>query len=100
MKELPDELKDFIENTTWTFAKTYAATWPHEYVVHEKVDNELFLKLADHIDTFGYESHFYKTKQVYFDYNGFTYWHMGNIVNRCAESDTYHRREKEGRLPK
>jgi hypothetical protein len=100
MKELSKELKEFIENSKWTFAKTYAATWPHEYIVKEKVDNELFLKLADHIDTFGYESYFYKMKQVYFDYSGFTYWHMENIINRCAEADTYHRREKDGRLPK
>jgi len=100
MKELSDELKEFIENSTWTFAKTYAATWPHEYIVQEKVDNELFVKLADHIDTFGYESHFYKMKQVYFDYNGFTYWYMKNIINRCVETDTYHRREKDRRLPK
>lgn len=28
-----------------------------------------------------------------------TYWHMGNIINRCPERDTYHRREKDGRLP-
>jgi hypothetical protein len=100
MKELSEEIKRFIENSIWTFAKTYAATWPHEYIVQKKVDNELFLKLADHIDTFGYESHFYNMKQVYFDYNGFTYWHMGNIINRCVEADTYHRREKDGRLPK
>jgi hypothetical protein len=24
---------------------------------------------------------------------------MGNIINRCDEHDTYHRREKDGRLP-
>jgi hypothetical protein len=100
MKELSDELKKFIEDTRWTFAKTYAATWPHEYIVQEKVDNESFLKLAEHIDKFGYESNFYKTKQIYFDYDGRTYWHMGNIINRCAEADTYQRREKDGRLPK
>ena len=100
MKELSDDLKRFIENSTWTFAKTYATTWPHEYIVQEKVDHDLFLKLADHIDAFGYESHFYKRKQVYFDYDGYTYWHLENIINRCLEADTYHRREKEGRLPK
>ncbi len=42
MTVLPDKLKFFIENTTWTFAKTYAKTWPHEYIVQEKVDNDLF----------------------------------------------------------
>ena len=98
MFEPSEEIRHFIANSKWIFAKTYATTWPHEYLVQERVDNDLFLKLAALIDSSGYESHFYKTKQVYFDYNGFTYWHMGNIINRCAESDTYHRREKDGRL--
>lgn len=100
MRELSDELIEFIGKEKWTFAKTYAATWPHEYIVQEKVDSGLFVKLAEHIDQNGYESHFYRTKQVYFDYDGNTYWHMGNIINRCVEADTYHRREKDGRLPK
>jgi hypothetical protein len=29
-----------------------------------------------------------------------TYWHMGIIINRCVEADTYHRRKQDGRLPK
>ena len=46
--ELSEDLKKFIENQNWIFAKTYAKTWPHEYIVQEKVDNDLFLKLANH----------------------------------------------------
>jgi hypothetical protein len=97
--QLPENIKHFIERTTWTFAKTYAKTWPHEYIVQEKVDNELFIQLANLIDRDGYVSHFYKTTVTYYDYDGRTYWHMGNIINRCDELDTYHRREKDGRLP-
>lgn len=67
--------------------------------MQEKVDNKLYLELANHIDKLGYEDYFYKTKQIYFDYNGCTYWHMENIINRCESADTYHQREKEGRLP-
>ena len=96
---LPDELKTFIENSTWTFAKTYADTYPHEYIVQERVDNALFLKLAAHIDTCGYQEHFYKKAVIYFDYKGYTYWHMENIINRCVLADTYHRRKQDGRLP-
>ena len=29
----PDDLREFVASTGWTFAKTYAATWPHEDVV-------------------------------------------------------------------
>lgn len=99
-KELSKELIKFIKNSTWIFAKTYAKTWPHEYIVQEKVDNDLFLKLANHIDTFGYEDYFHKTRQIYLGYKGYTYWHMGNIINRCLNKDTYHQRKKDDRLPK
>jgi len=96
---LPNDLKKFIEKQKWIFAKTYAKTWPHEYIVQQKVDNEKYLNLAAYIDAQGYESNFYNTKQIYFDYNGFTYWHMENIINRCVYKDTYHQREIDGRLP-
>ena len=99
MNQFPEQLMKFIEDSDWIFAKTYATTWLHEYIVQEQVDGELFLALAHHIDTFCYESHFYKTKQVYYDYDGYSYWHMDNIINRCPKEDTYHRREKDGRLP-
>jgi hypothetical protein len=98
-KHLPEHLGQFIEQTPWTFAKTYARKWPHEYIVREKVDQVLFDELAAHIDKHGYESNFYDRKQIYFDHEGQTYWHMGNIINRCHAGETYHRRAKEGRLP-
>lgn len=99
MCDFTDRLKQFIAGSTWIFAKTYAETWPHEYIVQERVDNASFLELAAHIDTHGYESEFYSTRQIYFDFNGDTYWHMGNIINRCPESETYRRRKAEGRMP-
>ena len=100
MEELKDTTKSFIEQSTWVFAKTYAETWPHEYIVQEKVDNDSFLKLAEHIDKFGHKEFFYKKQMIYFTYGIHTYWHMGNIINRCLNNETYQQREKEGRLPK
>ena len=99
MAMLSEEAKRFIKNTSWTFAKTYAKTWPHEYIVQEKVDNALFLNLAEHINRFGHEEYFYTKQMTYFDYDGYVYWHMENIINRCLDSETYWVREKEGRLP-
>jgi hypothetical protein len=91
----------FIEGLiNGTFAKTYANTWPHHYIVQEKVDNKMFSELAEFIDNFGHLEFFYKTRQKYIDYNGYTYWHMGNIINRCIEKDTFHRRKIDGQLPK
>ena len=97
--ELSEKIMTFIANQDWIFAKTYADTWPHEYIVKERVDNELFLELANHIDQFGYEDYFYEMKQKYFKYNEFTYWHMDNIINRCLEKDTYRYRIAAGNLP-
>ena len=97
--EFPTDVKIFIEECVWTFAKTYASTWPHEYIVQEQVDNGLFIKLAKHIDSYGHKKYFYSTQMIYFDYDGKTYWHMENIINRCDENETYERREQEGRLP-
>ena len=99
MTSLPEELKRFITGQTWTFAKTYADTYPHEYIVEERVDAELYAKLANHIDTYGYAENFYNKPVIYFDYDGYAYWHMENIINRCVVADTYHRRKQAGRLP-
>ena len=97
--KISENLKEFISEQDWIFAKTYAETWPHEYIVQERVENDMFLKLANYIDKYGYEDYFYNTKQIYFDYNGFTYWNMDNIINRCRKEETYSNRKKENRLP-
>ena len=96
---ISENLKTFIAKSEWIFAKTYAKTWPHEYIVQERVNNDLFLELAQHIDTNGYIEHFFKKEVAYWDYEGYTYWHMENITNRCVVADTYHRRKIDGRLP-
>lgn len=62
---LPPELKSLVNNASWTFAKTYAKTWPHEYIARDRVDEELFLSLVRHIREHGYEGRFYhKTDHV------------------------------------
>jgi len=70
MKRYPDEIKEFINNTQWTFAKTYADTWPHHYIVRDRVDEKLFVKTVRHIRRFGYEERFYKMKITYFEQIG------------------------------
>jgi len=97
--ELSDSVHKFIERSEWTFAKSYAETWPHEYIVMEKVDNKLFLELANHIDKFGHAERFYQKSVTYFHYDGYAYWHMDNIINRCKLESTYEERLKNGTLP-
>ncbi|MGB6867217.1 MAG: hypothetical protein WBE11_16145 [Candidatus Aminicenantaceae bacterium] len=105
MKRFPDEIKEFINNTQWTFAKTYADTWPHHYIVRDRVDEKLFVKTVEHIRRFGYEGWFYKMKITYFDEDGLVYWTMGapidetTIINRCPKENTYEYRLKMGALP-
>ena len=100
----PEELKAFVDEQTWTFAKTMPK-WPHEYIVRERVDEDLFVQLVQHIREYGYEGRFYSRKITYFDEDGMVYWTMGRpikettIVNRCRKEGTYEYRLKNGTLP-
>ena len=71
----PDDVRQFIESATWTFAKTYAATWPHEYVGRTLENAALILALARHIFEHGVEERFYSKV---FDHHeaGKVYWCM------------------------
>ena len=71
--ELQKEQIKFIEDSEWIFAKTYAETWPHEYIVQERVDNDLFLALAEHIDTHGFIKNFRAFSQIEMLALSFTY---------------------------
>ena len=59
-----NDLKGFIDSSQWIFAKTYAKTWPHEYIVQEKVDRKLFDKLAEYIDRNGISDFFYQKQRL------------------------------------
>jgi hypothetical protein len=101
----PSDVRDLIDSTPWVFAKTYAATWPHEYIVRERVDENLFLRLVTHIRTYGYEGRFYHQTITYFDEDDLVYWTMGApiadtiIVNRCRKDQTYAYRLAHDLLP-
>lgn len=95
----------FINEVSWVFAKTYAKTWPHEYIVRDKVDVDLFVKLVNHIRKHGYEGKFYSKDITYFNESGMVYWTMGApieetiIINRCREEQSYEVRLAKGDLP-
>ena len=101
----PSDLKAFVFESRWIFAKTYAKTWPHEYIVRDRVDERLFVSLVHHIRKYGYEGKFYHKSITYFDEDGMVYWTMGapveetTIVNRCAKEQTYEYRLIHGTLP-
>ena len=100
----PPKLREFVESESWTFAKTMP-TWPHEYLVRDRVDEGLFVQLVEHIRAEGYDGNFYRRKITYYDEDGMTYWTMGApveetiIINRCSKEDTYEARLAKGTLP-
>ena len=100
----PPPLKTFVDGEQWTFAKTYAATWPHEYIVRERVEEGMFVRLVEYIREHGYEGRFYRKVMTYFEDDGWVYWTMGSpieetvIVNRCRKEDTYEYRLEHGTL--
>ena len=102
---LSDALREFIDSSQWTFAKTMPE-WPHEYIVRERVDENLFVQLVRHIRACGYEGNFYRKSITYYDDGGLVYWTMGapleetTIINRCRKEDTYGYRLLNGTLPK
>ena len=107
MQSVPfnDDLRRFVDSTRWTFAKTYAATWPHEYVVKTAENATMLLALARHILEHGVDGRFYSQVRKYHHENGKVYWSMDDsaesttLVNRCNEDQTYEARLAAGTLP-
>jgi hypothetical protein len=97
-------LRAFVDRERWTFAKTMPE-WPHEYLVRERVDEQLFVGLVEHIRLYGRSGRFYERVIVYYEEAGLVYWTMGAplaetiIVNRCRAEDTYESRLAAGTLP-
>src|SRR5664279_5953047 len=90
----PENLRNFVREAKWTFAKTMPE-WPHEYIVRERVDQNLFQQLACHIRANGHEERFYQEKYIYFEEDGMLYWTMDalisetTIINRCRKENSY-----------
>lgn len=102
---LPREVREFVESTSWTSAKTYATTWPHEYIVRTPDNAQMLLRLATHIFEHGVAGRFYSEERRYHHESGKVYWSMDptpedtDLVNRCEEGHTYEARLAAGTLP-
>jgi hypothetical protein len=98
------ELRHFVDASTWRYAKTYAATWPHEYVVCNDVNAAMILALARHIFDHGTDGRFYGQIRKYYHEDGKVYWSMADapeqatLINRCDEDQTYEARLAAGTL--
>ncbi len=112
-KKWPEALERFIKTEEWTYAKTYAQTWPHEYLVKERVDADMFLDMVRHIRRHGYKAAFYRREYTYFQQDDLVYWTMvpsegdpkwypvekETIINRYPVENTYEYRLKNDTLP-
>ena len=102
--KLPVRLRRFVDEEKWTFAKTMPE-WPHEYLVRDRVDEELFEELIHHIRAHGADQRFYGRRHRYFEEAGKLYWTMGApveetvIINRCRKEDSFESRLARGQLP-
>ena len=114
--QFSEELSKFTRETPWTFAKTYAETWPHEYLCSKYIDDtDLFYKLVQHIRTYSREGRFYRRPVWYFEEAGYTYWTMARKSGRrhgiirwrmkklsltgAGNNQTYEYRKEHGTLP-
>lgn len=102
---LPDDVRRFVESTTWKSAKTYATTWPHEYVVRTPDNALVLLAVARHVFDHGIDGRFYSQIRKYHHEGGKVYWSMDptpeatDLINRCDEAQTYEARLAARTLP-
>jgi hypothetical protein len=102
---LAEDVRQFVETTPWRFAKTYAKTWPHEYVVETPENAPMLHALARHIFEYGVAGRFYSQVRRYHHEAGKVYWSMDptpeetTLVNRCDACQTYEARLAAGTLP-
>ncbi len=88
-----DELRAFVQTSSWKFAKSMPQT-PHGHTLRpEAKDEDLFERVVLHIRQVGYHKKWGKTIYTYLDIDGWQYWTMGApmeatiLINRAKRSD-------------
>ena len=103
MKKIPSKtlkhLKSLIGKASWIYAKTYADTNPHEYIVKGKcnLSSKEFEEIVEALEKYFIEEPFYKAMFKYTYIGDFKYWHMAHkypnpitdaiLVNRAEVKD-------------
>lgn len=90
------EFRNFVNRFDWIFAKTYADTAPHEYIVLKKVGieyKEEFIKIANFIREKGFKAYYYSRVGFYYIIDENYYWTMDekaedtDLINRAKLKD-------------
>ena len=92
-----NEFREFINRHEWTFAKTYAAFCPHEYVVMNRLPREerpLFPQIAQLIRDEGFVAEYGRLGPNWYDIvDEYYYWTMDSkvedtdLINRAKLTD-------------
>ena len=92
-----NSFSDFVRRHAWTFAKTYAAFCPHEYIVMKKQPEEewpLFPEIAQFIREEGFIAEYGRLgPNWYYIVDDYYYWTMDkkvedtDLINRAKLSD-------------
>lgn len=97
----PEDLRWWLgldQRLDWTFAKTYAETAPHEYVVLGRTDGicaEDFVRAARVIHTFGQPGKFWNNTNIYLTNDRMKWWTMDSelvetgLINRATTDKVY-----------
>ena len=83
---MDEKIEKFIDSADWVFAKTYAKTAPHEYVVRKKnrhLEDE-FVYFVKFIRKHGYEEKFWSKTHTYYNVGEYKYWTMGNPIDETT----------------
>ena len=92
-----NSFRDFISRHEWTFARTYAAFCPHEYIVRKKLPEEeqsLFPEIAGFIREKGFVAEYGRLgPNWYYVVDEYYYWTLDknvedtDLINRAKLSD-------------
>ena len=95
------DFKEFVDSNEWTFAKTYAETAPHEYIIVKPDDprREKYLEALKFIFENGFQESFYDKVYTRYILDGKKYWSMEQsfddvdsetiVLNRTRPENTY-----------
>lgn len=76
-----EEAKQFLSKQNFTFARSYADTFPHYYLQKKKCSNiELYEKFLWLIREQGIVYHFFNKQYIYLFIDDYVYWEMGRPI--------------------
>lgn len=72
------EVEHWLDKQSWTFAESYAKTFPHWYISKNTIDDkESFVSIIKYIRRNGVVKHFHSKQYIYLEVGKYEYWDMG-----------------------